>query len=54
MSVLQSVKETLGLEETGPKYECGSCGNEFTSGTEPGSYWFECPECGADDATQIS
>jgi predicted RNA-binding Zn-ribbon protein involved in translation (DUF1610 family) len=53
MSVIQSVKETLGLNETKPNYECDSCGNEFHSSTEAGSYWFECPKCGADDATRI-
>jgi len=54
MSVIQSVKESLGLAESAPKYECNSCGNEFHSSTEPGSYWFECSECGADDAELVN
>jgi len=53
MSVLQTVKETIGLEESAPEYECNACGAQFHSGTEPGSYWFECPGCGEDDATEV-
>jgi len=53
MSVIETVKETIGLEERTPDYRCESCGAEFDSGSEPGSYWFQCPECGEDDATRI-
>jgi predicted RNA-binding Zn-ribbon protein involved in translation (DUF1610 family) len=53
MSVLQTVKETIGLEESALEYECNACGAQFNSGTEPGSYWFECPECGEDDAAEL-
>jgi predicted RNA-binding Zn-ribbon protein involved in translation (DUF1610 family) len=53
MSVLQTVKETIGLAESAPEYECDACGAQFNSGTEPGTYWFECPECGEDDATEL-
>ena len=53
MSVLESVKETVGLTEEQPQYECDDCGHRFTSDADTDSYWFQCPNCGADSATQI-
>ncbi|WP_324759994.1 hypothetical protein [Haloarcula montana] len=53
MSVLESIKETVGLTAEQPTYECDDCGHQFESDAETDSYWFQCPECGADSATQI-
>ncbi|MEF8853104.1 MAG: hypothetical protein V5A44_03075 [Haloarculaceae archaeon] len=53
MSVLQNVKEAIGLAESAPEYECNACGTQFDSGAKPGTYWFECPECGGNDATEL-
>ena len=53
MSVLESVKETVGLTEEQPQYECDDCGHRFTTDADTDSDWFQCPDCGADSATQI-
>jgi Zn finger protein HypA/HybF involved in hydrogenase expression len=48
MSVLQTVKEAVGLDNHDPAFRCEECGNEFEY-SDPDSYWFSCPECGNDD-----
>jgi Zn finger protein HypA/HybF involved in hydrogenase expression len=48
MSIIQTVKSTIGLGADRPSYECVDCGNSFETSTEPGSHWFSCPECGSD------
>lgn len=53
MSVIDTVKEKVPIGESAPRYRCDACGAEFESGTEPGSYWFSCPECDADEATRL-
>lgn len=54
MSVLDTVKSVIGVDDdTRPTYRCQDCGEEFQSNSELGSNWFECPECGSDDATVI-
>ena len=54
MSVLESVKSAIGLEEnTTPRYRCLECGTEFESASEPDSHWFRCPECDAGDAERL-
>ena len=52
MSVLETVKQKVGIEEQKPEYECEDCGYEFRSSAKPGSYWFTCPECESDDLTE--
>jgi len=53
MSVIDTVKQKVGLEEQDPQYECEECGERFRSATEEGSFWFECPDCGSDDVTEV-
>jgi Zn finger protein HypA/HybF involved in hydrogenase expression len=54
MSVLQSLKEAVGLAESRPEYRCTECGTTFYSASDPDSHWFQCPECESDDAELIS
>lgn len=49
MSVIESIKSMVGIEEDHPTYECVECGNTFESVSGPGSHWFHCPECGSED-----
>lgn len=49
MSIVDTVKSAVGLGSDHPTYECVDCGNTFEGQAEPGSYWFECPECGSED-----
>ncbi|MBX0296102.1 hypothetical protein [Haloarcula nitratireducens] len=53
MSVLDTVKQKVGMADEKPEYRCEDCGNEFESDSDPGSYWFQCPECGSEDLTEI-
>ncbi len=53
MSVIDTVKRKVGLEEQKAQYECQECGERFRSGTEEGSFWFECPDCRSDDVTEV-
>lgn len=53
MSVIETVKRKVGLEERNPLYECDDCGNEFRSAADDDSYWFQCPECGSDEVTKV-
>lgn len=53
MSVIDTVKQKVGLEEQAPQYECNDCGERFHSAAEEGSYWFQCPECESEDVTRI-
>lgn len=48
MAVIDSIKSALGITDDRPAYECVECGATFESTAEPGSYWFECPECGSE------
>lgn len=48
MSVIESVKSALGLAADRPTYECVDCGSTFESGTEPGTHWFRCRNCGSE------
>lgn len=49
MSIVQSVKEAVGLDSDHPTYECVDCGASFEGQADPGSYWFKCPECGSEE-----
>jgi predicted Zn-ribbon and HTH transcriptional regulator len=49
MSVIESIKETIGLAEDGQRYECQSCGHTFRTDADPSSRWYSCPECDGDD-----
>ena len=49
MSVIDTVKQKVGIEEQPPQYECEDCGERFRSGADEDSYWFQCPECGSED-----
>ncbi|WP_169051884.1 hypothetical protein [Halorhabdus amylolytica] len=53
MSVIQSIKETIGLKEPRPTYRCAECGTEFQSSSDTDSHWFGCPECDSSDAELI-
>lgn len=53
MSVLESVKETVGIEEEKPEYECDDCGHTFQSDADSDSYWFQCPECDSESLTEL-
>ncbi|MDS0220452.1 hypothetical protein NDI54_03695 [Haloarcula sp. S1AR25-5A] len=53
MSVLETVKQKVGITEEKPLYECADCGHEFRSDADPDSYWSKCPECESSETTQI-
>lgn len=53
MSVIETVKRKVGLEEQNPLYECDDCAYQFRSAADEDSYWFQCPECGSDEVTEI-
>jgi len=53
MSVIETVKRKVGLEEQDPLYECEDCGDRFRSAADEGSYWFQCPECGSDEVREV-
>jgi len=53
MSVIESLKEAIGIKEAKPTYRCNECGTEFQSATEADSHWFSCPECDSSDAELI-
>lgn len=53
MSVIDTVKEKVGLAEQKPKYECADCGHEFRSDADEGSYWFQCPECSSRELDRV-
>lgn len=53
MSVLETVKEKVGIADEKPLYECEDCGHEFRSAADPDSYWSKCPECESQEITQI-
>jgi|GEM_PF-922635 len=53
MSVLETVKEKVGLADETPQYECDDCGHEFESAADPDSYWMKCPECESQDHTRL-
>jgi len=54
MSVLDTVKSTIGIGSSKPRYRCEDCGQEFESTADQDSYWFGCPECDSDDVEQLS
>ena len=49
MSVIQTVKSAVGLDSSGPTYECVDCGTSFEKSADPDSYWFKCPDCGSEE-----
>lgn len=53
MSVLESIKEAVGLEEQSPKYECQDCGHTFRTDADVDSLWYSCPECEGEDLEQV-
>ncbi|MFC6614865.1 zinc ribbon domain-containing protein [Halopenitus salinus] len=53
MSVIDTVKEAIGVEDDTPSYRCEDCGTEFDSEADLDSYWFGCPECESTDAERI-
>lgn len=53
MSVLDSVKEAVGLTEQPPKFECEDCGHEFRTTADPESYWYNCPACDGENITKL-
>lgn len=53
MSIIETVKRTIGLEEQDPQYECDDCGNRFRSAADDESYWFQCPDCGSDEVRKV-
>jgi len=53
MSVLETVKETVGLTDEKTRYECDDCGHTFHSDADSGSYWFQCPECKSESLTEL-
>lgn len=53
MSVLETVKEAIGVGDDRPTYRCQECDETFQSESDPDSYWFNCPECDARDAERI-
>ena len=52
MSVLDSVKQAVGLTEQPPQYECEECGHVFRTTADPDSYWYNCPSCDAEAINQ--
>lgn len=54
MSVIDTVKRKVGLEEQDPQYECEDCGERFRSAADEESYWFQCPECGGRELNRVS
>lgn len=53
MSVIQSIKETIGIAEKPPRYECQDCGHTFRTEADPDSHWYSCPECDSEDLERI-
>jgi|AntRauTorcE11898_2_1112593.scaffolds.fasta_scaffold51286_2 Zn finger protein HypA/HybF involved in hydrogenase expression len=53
MSVIETVKDVIGVEDQRPTYRCDDCGTEFESEADTDSYWFSCPECDSHNATRI-
>ncbi|WP_154019541.1 FmdB family zinc ribbon protein [Halapricum salinum] len=53
MSVIQSIKETIGIAEDGQPYECRSCGHHFQTQADAESRWYTCPECDGEDIEPI-
>jgi len=53
MSVIETVKRKVGLEDQNPLYECDDCGDQFRSAADEGSYRFQWPECGSDEVTKV-
>lgn len=53
MSIIETVKRKVGLEEQDPQYECDDCGSRFRSAADDESYWFQCPDCGSDEVREV-
>lgn len=53
MSVLETVKEAIGVADERPTYNCPDCGETFQSEADPDSYWCSCPECGTKDIEPV-
>lgn len=53
MSIIETVKRKVGLEEQDPQYECDDCGSRFRSAADDESYWFQCPDCGSDEVKEV-
>lgn len=53
MSVLETVKETVGIADEQTEYECDDCGHTFQSDANSESYWFGCPECKSESVTEL-
>jgi predicted RNA-binding Zn-ribbon protein involved in translation (DUF1610 family) len=53
MSVIQNIKETIGIADDGQQYECQSCGHHFATQADPNSRWYSCPECGGEDIASV-
>ncbi|WP_276273698.1 hypothetical protein [Haloarcula litorea] len=53
MSVLETVKQKVGIGDEEPTHECEECGREFSSDADADSYWFQCPECGSEDLAEL-
>lgn len=53
MSVIESLKKTIGIAEDGQRYECQNCDHTFRTEADPSSRWYSCPNCDGEDIEPI-
>lgn len=54
--MLETLKRKVGLEEEPDEnfMECQSCGERFTTVSDPDSIWSRCPECESTETERVA